>query len=777
MDDALPIARTAATRVDRLRWAGLALIAIAASAMAALGIGADSEARLRLVRDALQPRAASGKVVIVEIDARSLTAVSTWPWPRSRHGAMAERLRSLGAGTIAFDVDFSAHSSAKEDAAFAASLARVGGDVILPTFVQQWSAQSDRTHENLPIDALREHAFTGSVNVQPDTDGQLRRYSYGIETDGIPRPSIGALLAGGGTGAVGEDFRIDPSIDPATIPRVSAVDLLNGFVERGTVAGKAVVIGATAVEMGDRYLLPGQGILPGVVVQALAAETLIQNTVNPDFGAWPALLLATMIVLIWAVRTGLRYNSLLLIAAAILIVAAPLGFERNGLGSPAIIPALALIVVAGAWSALLRFHRKVRDDRLVDASTRLPNSRALIRSSGNAGHIVVARFQPWTELQAVLSENERTQLVSQIVARLDTAFPGSTIHAIEGGTFGWISAEESADALLDAAEGACALFRPPIAVENRSLLVTPAFGIEHRAVGSAVALTHASVAAAQAADNGQRCRAYSEQAMSRTDRALALLGEIDGAIDAGDIFVFYQPKFDIAKGAVTGAEALVRWRHPVLGAVSPDEFIPLIENSGHIGRLTFAVIDRCFADLRAWDADGLGLGVSINVSARLLDDRPFTEGLFKRLKTLGQRAARVTLEITESAAIGGAASAIAALERVRRLGARISIDDYGTGHATLSYLRSFPTDEIKIDKSFVTAMGSSASDRILVRSTIELAHELGFAVVAEGVEDAACLALLTQFGCDVAQGWEIGRPMPAASLEAMARCAPDRAAA
>lgn len=780
MDDRLPNARTVG-RFDIVRWAGLAVIALAAVIVAALGLATDSEERLRLVRDSLQPRTASGQIAIVEIDARSLAAISTWPWPRSRHGAMAERLRALGAGTIAFDVDFSAHSRPDQDAAFAASLARVGGDVILPTFVQQQSSLAQTTRENLPIDELRDHAFTGSVNVQPDPDGQLRHYSYGVETGGVPRPSIGALLAGGGEGAVGERFRIDPSIDPATIPRVSAVDLLSGRVPRSAIAGKSIVIGATAVEMGDRYVLPGQGILPGVVVQALAAETLIQGTANPDLGPWLALALAIAVTVACAIRPDRRWNPAVLLVGALIVLALPILFERASRGSPPVVPALLFMVLSVWWSALLRLHRKMRDERLTDATTGLPNARALIRAPVRArhadGHIVIARFQQWTELQAVLSDADRRTLVTQIIARLEAAFPGSIVHAVESGAFGWFSGGTSADALLDAGEGACALFRAPITIESRSFLATPIFGIQHCGDGSEIALSQALLAAEQGADNSRRCSLYSEQAMSRTDRALVLLGEIDGAIANGDIFVLYQPKHDIAANAILGAEALVRWRHPVFGAVSPDEFIPLIESSGYIGPLTFAVVDACLADLVAWHAQGLALGVSINISAGLLDDRAFIKALLPRLAALGPLASNVTLEVTESATIGGAASAIAALERVRSLGARISIDDYGTGHATLSYLRTFPADEIKIDKSFVTGMETSPSDRILVRSTIELAHELGFSVVAEGVEDAACLERLATFGCDIAQGWRIGRPMSASALAALARAPSDRVAA
>jgi diguanylate cyclase len=145
----------------------------------------------------------------------------------------------------------------------------------------------------------------------------------------------------------------------------------------------------------------------------------------------------------------------------------------------------------------------------------------------------------------------------------------------------------------------------------------------------------------------------------------------------------------------------------------------------------------------------------------LLDDADFVEALDRRLRALGPLASSVTLEVTESATIGHTATAIAALVRFRNLEAKVSIDDYGTGHATLTYLKSFPADEIKIDKSFVTHLLDTSSDQILVRSTIELAHELGFKVVAEGVETNACLQKLGEYNCDIAQGWAIGRPVSA----------------
>lgn len=759
------------------RWLGVALIILCGCMLALFHAGARNDEQLRHFRDTLFPRAASGKIVVVEIDARSLAEISSWPWPRSRHGELAEKLRALGAGTIAFDIDFSSHSRPDQDAAFAASLARVGGDVILPTFVQKQSSLAEASSENMPIAELRDHSFAGSVNVQPDPDGQLRTYSYGVTTGGVPRPSIGALLAGGGDGAVDESFRVDTSIDPASVPRVSAIDVFSGRVPRQAVAGKAVVVGATAVEMGDRYVVPGQGILPGVVVQTLAAETLLQGTVNPDRGPWIPLALAALVVVAAAARPDRRLNPVLIAAGFAAVLTLPLFIEQMRWGSMTIVPALTVLGLSTLWSALLRLDRRLREDRLIDGATGLPNARALTRRHQSVGHIMVARIQQWTEISTVLTANERAALIAQIVARIDTAFPDALVHGVQNGVLGWAVEESRIEALTDAAEGACALFRIPIRLEGRSLLVTPVFGIQDATVGAAPALAQALLAAEQAQEGGRRWGVHSAQALTQTDRALLLLGDIGDALANGDIYVLYQPKYQIAEARIAGAEALVRWRHPTLGAIRPDEFIPLLESSGHIAPLSLSVVDQCLADLRRWQDEGHDLGISVNISAALLGDRDFVEYLAGRLEELGALVRHITLEVTESATLDGAETAIAVLERMRALGARVSIDDYGTGNATLSYLKSFPTDEIKIDKSFVTAIETNASDRILVRSTIELAHELGLAVVAEGVEDASCLNLLRSYGCDIAQGWTIGRPMPAAEFLALAAADPVAAVA
>jgi diguanylate cyclase len=204
----------------------------------------------------------------------------------------------------------------------------------------------------------------------------------------------------------------------------------------------------------------------------------------------------------------------------------------------------------------------------------------------------------------------------------------------------------------------------------------------------------------------------------------------------------------------------VRWCHPTRGAIAPDHFIPTIEQAGRMLDLTMFVLRRAVRDLERWRRAGHDISVAVNLSASLLDDDNLVALIAAALAGASFDPSALTLEITESAAMAKPDHAIRVMAALRALGVQLSIDDYGTGQSTLTYLKRLPATEIKIDRSFVQDLVDNRSDQILVRSTIALAHDLGFKTVAEGVEDAACLALLGQLGCDTAQGWHIGRPLP-----------------
>ena len=205
------------------------------------------------------------------------------------------------------------------------------------------------------------------------------------------------------------------------------------------------------------------------------------------------------------------------------------------------------------------------------------------------------------------------------------------------------------------------------------------------------------------------------------------------------------------------------------GPIPPDLFIPAVEANGRIHDLTMHVLRTALRDAAGWADGGEAMGVAVNVSVTLLTEPGFVEEIGRALDDSGVPATALTLEVTESAAMTGSDAAVFVLERLRDLGIRLSVDDYGTGQSTLTYLKRLPASELKIDKSFIRTIVANRNDAILVRSTIDLAHELHLSVVGEGVEDSECLEALAALGCDTAQGYHIGKPMPAADFIELAR--------
>ncbi len=242
---------------------------------------------------------------------------------------------------------------------------------------------------------------------------------------------------------------------------------------------------------------------------------------------------------------------------------------------------------------------------------------------------------------------------------------------------------------------------------------------------------------------------------------LTLLTELREAIDSEQLHVHLQPKVDVASGAVVGAEALVRWHHPHRGPVPPDEFIPLAESTGLISPLTSLVLREALSQCASWQKRGHGAGVAVNMSPRSLLDPDFIDEVEHRLAASGVPASSLTLEITESSLMLDAEKSIRALHRLRALGVRLSIDDLGTGYSSLAYLSRLPVSEVKIDRAFLRPQGDGIDPWSVVAGMVDLGHRLGHVVVAEGVEDEAALHRLRRIGCDVAQGYWIGRPMDA----------------
>jgi EAL domain-containing protein (putative c-di-GMP-specific phosphodiesterase class I) len=246
---------------------------------------------------------------------------------------------------------------------------------------------------------------------------------------------------------------------------------------------------------------------------------------------------------------------------------------------------------------------------------------------------------------------------------------------------------------------------------------------------------------------------------------ISIVAELRQAIRQGEFVLHYQPKRNLATGEIDWAEALIRWQNPRRGMVSPDQFIPIAEQLGLIRSLTMWVVDSAVTQLRKWIHQGRFMGVSVNMSVWDLDEPRFTETVARALEASNVPPSRLILEITESGAMQKPEVAMDTMRQLRALGVSLSIDDFGTGHSSLSYLRQLPVSELKIDKSFCMEMDQK--NLVIIRSAIRMGHDLGLKVTAEGVEQPESLQLLSAMACDYAQGYLIGRPMPAADLEQM----------
>lgn len=734
----------------RSSWTILTIAALLGLVAMMPAIGQQLEHALAPLRFAVQSRAASGNVVVVEMDARSVAAIRRWPWPRSHYARAVERLHAAGAAAIVFDVDLSSPSEASEDRALAAAIARADGRVALATFDQQAGSGDKRSLDTLPLPILRPHASLASVSVAPDKDGLVRDVPLATITAGTPRPSLSAYIAAR-SGTADASFPVDFAIDPATIPHLSFIAVEEGRFDPTMVRGRNVLIGATAIEMGDRYPVPLHGVLPGVTIQALAAETLLDGVPSEGTALVPFLL--ALLVACATVETRRRRTAAIGLAAAVVVLTtAVLVAQRWFEIHYPLAVGLLMLTATGLMLGVRDVIRRFRRGRLVDEPTGLPNGRAFTARPPSMGAVCAAKLSNLDTLAAVLGTEHLAQAIVRTAERLRLASADGLVYRVRGQQLAFkLPTEQIVD---DTLAGLRAVLLEPIEVGGRKVDVAIAIGVADDGDLSAAVL-----AATEAAESGTFWRRATLN-RDKLERSVSLMGELDAAIGAGEIHVFYQPKLLIAANRIASVEALVRWKHPERGFVPPDAFIPLAEQTDRIEPLTLHILDTVLRDVARWRAAGHEVSAAVNISARLLTMPSFTVAVDALLDASPVPPEALIFEVTESAAMSDPASAVATLNHFRARGLAISMDDYGTGQSTLSYIRELPLSELKIDRSFVQFAHERENDAKLVISTIALAHSLGLKVVAEGIEDAANLAFLRANGCDYAQGYFISRPVP-----------------
>ena len=299
-----------------------------------------------------------------------------------------------------------------------------------------------------------------------------------------------------------------------------------------------------------------------------------------------------------------------------------------------------------------------------------------------------------------------------------------------------------------------------VAIRGTSVAIGIAMGPEH-GLNAADLLHHASVAQHQAAESKVKCLIYRAEADPHRPEQLSLMSDMRRGLKTGEFELRYQPKLDLRTQKIIGAEAVVRWNHLSRGQLAPDAFIGLAEHTGNIQLLTYWVIQNTLKQMSEWKDIGFELKIAVNVSVRDLEDSGLYDNIICLLENYRVNFHDFTLEITESAVMSEPTAAVQVLTRLANSGIGLSIDDFGTGHAALSYLRHLPVREIKIDKSFILDLIRNAGDQTIVKAIVELGHALNYTVTAEGVEDSQSLEILRALRCDAVQGYLISKPLRA----------------
>ncbi|MCU1605002.1 MAG: diguanylate cyclase/phosphodiesterase & domain with sensor(s) [Modestobacter sp.] len=423
---------------------------------------------------------------------------------------------------------------------------------------------------------------------------------------------------------------------------------------------------------------------------------------------------------------------------------------------------------------------RLRHEAMYDSLTGLPNRACFQRGLDAAldevqaglacgAAVMILDLDEFKEVNDSLGHQQGDLLLVEVGRRLTTAVGrAGTVVRLGGDEFA-VLLPDTADEkwALRVAGRALQALEQPVVLDGLEIEVSGSIGVALAPAhgNDAVALLkRADAAMHDAKSSARRLRLYEPDLDTTSPRRLTLVSELRAALHNDGIQVHVQPQARLGSGAVVGVEALVRWQHPDLGWVPPDEFIPVAERSGLIGPLTSQVLDASLAACAQWRAAGHDLGIAVNLSTRSLQDAALVEEVARLLRRHGVPAALLTLEVTEGSVMADPTRAVVLLHQLRDLGVRLSVDDFGTGYSSLSYLKRLPVHEVKIDRSFVTGLREHGEDVAIVRAIVDLGRHLGLEVVAEGVEDQATWDLLGSMGCDLVQGWHLARPMPTGEL-------------
>ena len=705
---------------------------------------------LREARYTFIAKPASGQIVVINAGAAEPESPET---ERMQDARLLDALRQYRPGRVLIERHYFTSSTPAADARLAEALGRYNEPITLAAKLVTFR-KSDSLSSRLPDPVFLGPAQAGNSAVWINPFGYSNLMTYSGEVDGKVVPSFASVMSGE-TGKPGASFLIDFSTRLDSVARFDPSDVEAGRVAASALQGKTVLIAARSAE-NDSVRLPRLGVSPQTEVHLLAAETLLRG--RPlDLGGWP--LLALVGLLHWLLARAdpsFRTATVARVTGfvALLLAGGMAGLFQVNLEAA---PALAALVTV-TW--IINWRRRKARAEQTNARSNLPNMAGLRAAAPpRDAALVIARVARIDEILTALPARLHGPFARAVVYRLKAGEEALTLYHDENGHFAWYMPAQSFAALESHLTGLKALFATPIALEDHPIDVELAFGVDVNSDHDAsLRLASASNAAAEAGASGHVAHSFDSERLERASWTTSMHTAIDQALHNQEIWVAYQPKLDLASGRVTGAEALVRWTHPTRGNIPPTEFIAHAERDGRIDALTWAVAEHAMASAALLNTDGEPFHVAINLSAVMLGRDGLHDRMLEALFRHRLRPDLLTLELTETVPLDENPTVTDNLHRLRASGCRVSIDDYGTGASNLLYLKTVPSDEVKIDRLFVTGLSESAVNTAIVRGTIDMVHALGRCVVAEGVEDLATLRLLGRLGCDLAQGFAIGRP-------------------
>lgn len=729
----------------------------------AVGISGAGELPDRLIASAisgLASRDVSGDIVVVGVDDKTLAASRGGEFTRKDHAALIRAVDRAQPKRLFIDFDYERPDTNGGLQSITAAVRDMGSKVVLGVPTRSVPG-SDRLITIFPDPTFGKEAIRASIAWEYQI-WQVWDVPLMYEAEGQLLPSFAAVLANKTDDRAGV-FRIDFSYRLSSIKQYSAIDVIDGIVGARELRGKDVIFAPTASRLFDRHYLPGHDMVPGAYIHLIAGETLRRG--DPVNLGWLPPLIFVLLVVLAVLLTGRgRLFNPISLGLAVILVAAKILLSSQ-LVTLSLGAGMIFLLVVGANVARKSRRNSAQRENPVSG---LPNFEAL-RSQAPFGSatVVAAKVVNFEDLAAFIPGDGIGKLVEQVTRRLQLASQGTTLHHDLDGTFAWLVPYYQHSQIEGQLAGLAALFNAPLTIGELRVDVAIAFGVNDEFEGSnAQRLAAALVAAERAIRTRALWTKYTPRQKEDAGWQLSFHSQLEDALTGGDIWVAFQPQYEIATGKLVGVEALARWTHPTRGPIPPDEFIVQAEKSQDIYRLTLFVMDQAIRSAAHLHERGFRINMSVNLSATLLDHSDLVGTIRVMLTAHHLPPEILTIEITETAQIENSRQARQTLAQLRRTGIRLSIDDYGTGQSNLEYLTEIEADEIKIDKRFVMTMCDSQRNLEVVKSTIDLAHRLGAIAVAEGIEDAATMTLLGDLGCDVGQGYHLGKPQLFSELAA-----------